>query len=111
MTTALERDGIDGALTSCFLRTLWANSSAEERANVLARQAWRAREATVTTSRTRAAYRLTRQLRRAALQHIRDGSSFTVARTDLPDDLAVQLETAVLLLDASWKNDTWEDAW
>ncbi|WP_428814777.1 hypothetical protein SALCHL_003345 [Streptomyces albus subsp. chlorinus] len=103
MAGLLERDGsIDAVLENRFLRVLWKNSRAQDRARVLARQAWRAREVTVRTSRTRAAYHLTRQLRQDALQHTGDGGSFTVGPADLPDDLTTQLEAAVLLMWASW---------
>ncbi|NSC22356.1 hypothetical protein FM076_14640 [Streptomyces albus subsp. chlorinus] len=102
MAGLLERDGsIDAVLENRFLRVLWKNSRAEDRARVLARQAWRARESVVRASRTRAAYHLTRQLRQDALQHT-EGAPFTVAPADLSDDLTTQLEAAVLLMWASW---------
>ncbi|NSC22961.1 hypothetical protein FM076_18040 [Streptomyces albus subsp. chlorinus] len=104
MAGLLERDGgIDAVLTNRFLRVLWKNSSTEDRAGVLARHAWQARNSTVTTSRTRDAYHLTRQLRQAALQHT--GDPFTVASADLPGDVTTHLEAAVLLLWASWEEE------
>ncbi|MEU5834440.1 hypothetical protein ABZ820_12320 [Streptomyces diacarni] len=86
------------ALRSLFLRGLWRTSTAEDRAVLLTRIAWCARNRKLATGEEPApAAAFARSLQEAARNAGATGP-FEVATSDLHQDSLVELEAALLLL-------------